>query len=150
MDACARLCSLVGEIVENAPDAWSARRLMVEIGVQAAGVRRGPFWLIDAATGGRNVIRGTGFAPPFDDATRGQARHFAGIVAVAARLGPGIARRASIVLGRDHPDSADGRLTDAAVQFARLLSSGELTRSEAADWLARRMCAAGPAGSVTP
>jgi hypothetical protein len=141
MDACSRLCSLVAAIDEGAPTRWSMRRFLVEIGRAGAGVRLGPLWMLDAATGGRNVIRGRGFAPEYDDATRGQARHFAGIVAVAARVGPRAARWASIRIGGDRPDTADGRLTDAAVEFTRLLRSGELPRSEAAGWLRERLCA---------
>jgi hypothetical protein len=151
MDACTRLCALVADIDRRAPQSWSARRFLVELGVRAAGVRRGPLWLVDAATGGRNVLRGTGFAAPYDDSTRGQARHFAGIVAVAARIGPRAARRASVLVGRDHPDSADGRLTDAAVEFVGLVTSGDLPRADAAAWLERRLCgraaAEGPGAS---
>jgi hypothetical protein len=141
MEACARLCRLVATIDAGAPADWSARRFLVEIGRAGGGVRLGPLWVLDAATGGRNVIGGTGFAPAFDDATRGQARHFAGIVAVAARIGPGPARWASIRIGRDRPDSADGRLTDAALEFTALLASGGLARADAAEWLHDRICA---------
>ena len=94
---------------------------------RSAGVRRGLFWPLDAGRGGSNRIRGRGFRRQVDDGTDGQARHFAGIVAVAARH-----RRTSRRAGwpstsrRDAPDSADGRLTEHALDFVRLVRSGEL------------------------
>ncbi|MCS5719971.1 hypothetical protein N1027_17710 [Herbiconiux sp. CPCC 205763] len=147
MDACTRLCSVADEIAGRAiASRATPRRFLVEFGHAAGGVRTGPLWLLDAARGGRNRIVGQGFAPEFDDSTRGQARHFAGIVAVATRIGPTPARWASVHLGRDRPDSADGRLTDAAIEFTRLVASGRLALGEASTWIAHRLCAAPPAG----
>ncbi|MGD8166745.1 hypothetical protein ACEXOS_005940 [Herbiconiux sp. P16] len=146
MDACTRLCSVADEIAGRAiASRASPRRFLVEFGRAAAGVRTGPLWVVDAARGGRNRVAGRGFAAEFDDSTRGQARHFAGIVAVAARIGPAPARWASVHLGRDRPDSADGRLTDAAIEFTRLVASGRLPLGETSTWIARRLCAAPPA-----
>jgi hypothetical protein len=142
MDACERLCSVTDEIAARAIASGSSpRRFLVEVGRVAAGVRLGPFWVLDAARGGRNRLTGRGFAPEFDDSTRGQARHFAGIVAVAARIGPGPARWASVHVGRDRPDSADGRLTDAAIEFTRLVASGRLPLADTSVWIAQRLCA---------
>ncbi len=142
MDACTQLCTTAAEIATRSlATRATPRRYLVELGRAAAGVRLGPLWLLDAARGGRNRIPGRGFAPEFDDSTRGQARHFAGIVAVAARIGPGPARWASVHVGRDHPDTADGRLTDAAVEFTRLVASGRLPLADTSAWIARHLCA---------
>ena len=113
------------------------------------GVRRGPLWLTDAASGGSNRLRGRGFRAAVDDATDGQARHFAGTVAVAARLGGRVTRWLSVVVLRDAPDTADGRLADEALEFARLIRSGELAQSDAADWVRRRLCHASGAGQLS-
>ncbi|MCS5733688.1 hypothetical protein [Herbiconiux daphne] len=138
MDACARLCALADELAAAHP---SPRRFLVELGSAAGGVRLGPLWMLDAASGGRNRLTGRGFAAEFDDRTRGQARHFAGIVAVAARVGPRLARWASVHVGRDAPDSADGRLSDEAIEFARLVTSGRLALADTPDWISQHICA---------
>ncbi|WP_382306477.1 hypothetical protein [Herbiconiux sp. UC225_62] len=146
MDACTRLCSVADEVAARViASRATPRRFLVEFGRAAAGVRTGPLWVLDAARGGRNRLPGRGFAPEFDDSTRGQARHFAGIVAVAARIGPAAARWASVHLGRDHPDSADGRLTDAAIEFTRLVASDRLPLGDTSTWIAQHLCASPPA-----
>ncbi|WP_440710596.1 hypothetical protein [Herbiconiux sp. YIM B11900] len=150
MDACAELCSLLERLV-SAPDARerTPRGYLREVGRQTAGIRLGPLWAWDAIRGGRNHLPGTGFAGPFDDSTRGQARHFGGIVAVTARIGPRLARWGSIHIGRDRPDTADGRLSDAAIEFSRLVLQGRLRPADASDWVRRRLCAtAGPQPSA--
>jgi hypothetical protein len=136
MDACARLAESIDRLAERG---HSSGRFLRELG-RAAGVRRGPLWLTDAATGGRNRIRGRGFHPAVDDDTDGQARHFAGTVAVAARLGGPITRWLTTVVLRDPPESADGRLSDEAIEFVRLVRSGELAQADAADWVRERLC----------
>jgi hypothetical protein len=136
MDACARLAESIDRLAERG---HSSGRFLRELG-RAAGVRRGPLWLTDAATGGRNRIRGRGFHPAVDDDTDGQARHFAGTVAVAARLGGPITRWLTTVVLRDPPESPDGRLSDEAIEFVRLVRSGELPQAEAADWVRERLC----------
>lgn len=136
MDACARLAESIDRLAERG---HSSGRFLRELG-RAAGVRRGPLWLSDAATGGRNRIRGRGFHPAVDDDTDGQARHFAGTVAVAARLGGPITRWLTTVVLRDPPGSADGRLSDEAIEFVRLVRSGELAQADAADWVRERLC----------
>lgn len=143
VDACAELCSLL-ERLAVAPGVRerSSRGYLREIGREAAGIRLGPLWAWDAIRGGRDRLPGTGFAVPFDDSTRGQVRHFGGIVAVAARLGPHLARWASIHVGRDRPDTPDGRLSDAAIEFSRLVTAGRLLPADAAGWVRERLCAA--------
>jgi hypothetical protein len=41
---------------------------------------------------------------------------------------------------RDPPDSADGRLSEEAIEFVRLVRSGELAQADAAGWVRRRLC----------
>jgi hypothetical protein len=136
-DACARLADACRRI---APQSSSPAEFLRELGHQVAGIRRGPLWALDAARGGRNRISGRGFRRQVDDGTDGQARHFAGIVAVAARVGARPARWLSVHVGGDAPDSADGTLTDHAVEFVRLIRSGELTGEQAAAWVESTIC----------
>jgi hypothetical protein len=136
MDACAALAESIDRLAERG---HSNRRFLKELG-RLGGVRRGPLWLTDAASGGSNRLRGRGFRPPVDDATDGQARHFAGTVAVATRVGGRMTRWLSTVVLRDAPDTADGRLTDEAIEFVRLVRSGELAQADAAGWVRRRLC----------
>ena len=138
MDACTALAESIDRLAERG---HSSRRFLKELG-RAAGVRRGPLWLVDAASGGRNRIRGRGFHDTLDDDSDGQARHFAGTVAVAARLGGGITRWLTVHVLRDAPDSADGRLSDEAIEFVRLVRSGELSQPDAAGWVRDRLCRA--------
>jgi hypothetical protein len=136
MDACTALAESIDRLAERG---HSSRRFLKELG-RAAGVRRGPLWLVDAASGGRNRIRGRGFHATLDDDSDGQVRHFAGTVAVAARLGGGITRWLTVHVLRDAPDSADGRLSDEAIEFSRLVRTGHLSQSDAAGWVRDRLC----------
>jgi hypothetical protein len=136
MDACTALAESIERLAERG---YSNRRFLRELG-RAAGVRRGPMWLFDAASGGRNRIRGRGFHPAVDDDTDGQVRHFAGTVSVAARVGGTITRWLTVHVLRDSPDSPDGRLSDEAIEFARLVRSGELGQADAPDWVRGRLC----------
>lgn len=136
MDACAALADSIAALAERG---YPNRRFLKELG-RAAGVRRGPLWLLDAARGGRNRLRGRGFRPAVDDDTDGQARHFAGTVAVAARIGGGLTRWLTVRVLRDTADTADGRLSEEAIAFAGLIGSGELAQADAADWVRRRLC----------
>lgn len=138
MDACGELCIKAARI---AATAGSPRRFLVRFGRSVAGVRSGPFWFLDAGSGGRNLVRGMGFRPEFDDGTRGQARHFAGIVAASVRIGPALTRWASIHVLRDPADTPDGRLTEKALEFSELVRTAELPLPEAAAWLSRELCA---------
>ncbi|WP_395244165.1 hypothetical protein ACGGZK_18885 [Agromyces sp. MMS24-K17] len=136
MDACAALADSIDRLAERG---HSNRRFLKELG-RVGGVRRGPFWLTDAGSGGSNRLQGRGFAPEFDDDTTGQARHFAGTVAVTARIGGGLARWLTTTVLRDRPDTADGRLSAEAIEFARLIRSGELAQADAGAWVRSRIC----------
>ena len=137
MSACADLVDTAARIAAVSP---SPRTFLLQLGVEAGGVRRGPRWLLDAGRGGRNRLPGGGFRGHIDDGTAGQARHFAGIVAVATRIGPALTRWLSIHLGRDAPDTADGRLTDHALDFVRRTLDGRLSPSEAPAWIRMHLC----------
>jgi hypothetical protein len=89
------------------------------------------------------------FRAAVDDATQGQARHFAGTVAVAARFSGRLTRWLSVAVLRDAPDTADGRLSDEAFEFTRLIRSGELTQADAAGWVRRRLCHAADPGRLS-
>ncbi|GIT78548.1 hypothetical protein LLS1_02170 [Leifsonia sp. LS1] len=137
MNACADLVSTAERLARTSA---SSRRFFVDLGAEAGGVRRGPLWFWDAARGGRNRIRGRGFRPHVDDGTDGQARHFAGILAVAARIGVRATRWFAIHVLGDAEDSADGRLTDHALDLVRLARSGAVTRATVGDWIRRTIC----------
>ncbi|WP_438854404.1 hypothetical protein [Agromyces sp. M3QZ16-3] len=138
MDACAALADSIDRLAARG---YANRRFLKELG-RAAGVRRGPLWLLDAASGGRNRLSGRGFRRRVDDRTDGQARHFAGTVAVAVRLGGHLTRWLTTVVLRDPPTTPDGRLSDEAIEFARLVRSGELAQADAAEWVRDRLCRA--------
>lgn len=138
MNACAALADVVSRLAERG---YTDGRFLREIG-RVGGVRLGPFWLTDAASGGSNRLRGRGFRAALDDDTDGQARHFAGTVAVAARIGGPAARWLTTVVLRDPPGTADGRLSDEAIAFVRAIRSGDVTQADAADWIRRRLCGA--------
>ncbi|GAA1059944.1 hypothetical protein GCM10009573_13700 [Agromyces bracchium] len=138
VDACAALAESIDRLAERG---YANRRFLRELG-RAAGVRRGLFWALDAASGGRNRLRGRGFRRHVDDRTDGQARHFAGTVAVAARLGGPLTRWLTTVVLRDPPTTPDGRLSDEAIEFARLIGTGELSQADAAGWVRDRLCRA--------
>lgn len=137
MDACSELVDVANRLASASA---TPRRFLIDLGVHAGGVRRGPLWMLDAASGGRNRISGRNFRRELDDGTDGQARHFAGTVAVAARIGAPLTRWLSIHVGRDAPDTADGRLTDKALDFARLVRSGELQPTASGDWIRTHLC----------
>ena len=138
MDSCAELVSIVERLGR---ETTRPRQFLLRLGTEAAGIRRGPLGFVDLARGGSNRLHGGGIRKPLDDRTGGQVRHFAGIATAAARVGPTPTRWLSILIGRDHPASADGRLTDLAVSFARQLLSGELPTTDAAGWVERNICA---------
>lgn len=139
MDACDQLAEACERIAARA---GSRGQFLRDLGHEVAGVRRGPFWFLDAGRGGSNRISGAGFRRHVDDGTDGQARHFAGIVAVAARLGPRLTRWLSIHVGRDAPETADGQLTDHALDFVRAIRSGELAPGQADAWVRSTLCGA--------
>lgn len=139
MNACAALAESVSRLADRG---YSDARFLREIG-RVAGVRRGLFWVTDAASGGSNRLRGRGFRARVDDDTDGQARHFAGTVAVAARIGGRASRWLTTVVLRDPPDTPDGRLSDEAIAFVGEIRSGALAQADAADWIRRRLCGCG-------
>lgn len=137
MDACSRLVAVVERIGAETSD---PNQFLLRLGAEAAGIRRGPRGFIDLARGGRNHLPGGGVRASLDDDTDGQIRHFVGIATSVARIGPRLTRWLSIVIGRDAPSSADGRLTDLAVTFAHELRSGTLPVSAAAAWVRTNIC----------
>lgn len=139
MDACAALADTIGALAQRG---HSDGRFLREVG-RIGGVRRGPLWISDAASGGSNRLRGRGFRRRLDDDTDGQARHFAGTVAVAARIGGRLTRFLTTRILRDAPDSADGRLSDEAISFVREVRSGRLAQRDAADWIRTNLCGRG-------
>jgi hypothetical protein len=147
VDGCERLAQACARVAARAS---SPGPFLRELGHEVAGVRRGMRWPLDAGRGGSNRIRGRGFRRHVDDGTDGQARHFAGIVAVAARIGPRLTRWLSIHVGRDAPDSADGRLTDHALDFVRLIRSGELAPGDADAWVRSTICGGARAAGRRP
>ncbi|MFF2371312.1 hypothetical protein [Agromyces sp. NPDC058110] len=139
MDACAALAESIERLAARE---HPNRRFLKELG-RIGGVRRGPLWITDAGSGGSNRLRGRGFRRRVDDDTGGQARHFAGTVAVTARVGGRFSLWLTTHVLRDGPDTADGRLSAEAIEFVRLIRSGELAQADAADWVRRRLCHAG-------
>ncbi|MFF2050210.1 hypothetical protein ACFVU2_01295 [Leifsonia sp. NPDC058194] len=137
MNACADLVSAAARI---AAQSATSRAFLIDLGAEVGGVRRGPLWFVDAGRGGRNRLRGRGFRPHVDDGTDGQARHFAGIAAVAARIGARPTRWLALHVLRDPAGSADGRLTDHALDLVRLTRSGELNRRTVAEWIRVTIC----------
>ncbi|MCU1480861.1 MAG: hypothetical protein JWQ19_1647 [Subtercola sp.] len=138
-DACAALCAMADRLAGR--EAGAERRYLVEFGRAGAGIPSGPLWFVAAGAGGRNVFRGRGFRPELDDGSNGQARHFAGIVATAARIGAPATRWLSVHVRRDGLDTADGRLTEVALEFVTGIRSGDITPADASAWLRARLCA---------
>jgi hypothetical protein len=145
-DACRAMAEVAAEIATTEPEI-EPRALLRLLGERVAGIDPGIGGILDLARGGSNELWGGGFRSEFDDGTDGQARHFAGTAASAALFGP---RATELVAHRvlDAPETADGRLSSKAVEFARLLLDGELQVGEAAGWIRAEICA--PAKEVTP
>ncbi|MDF2443442.1 MAG: hypothetical protein JWR01_1645 [Subtercola sp.] len=137
MDACTELAALAGRV---AAEATSPREFVLTLGTRAAGIRRGPLWMLDAALAGRNRLPGRGFAPPFDDGSTGQARHFAGTAVSTARLGAAVTRWVSVHVRQDPLDTADGRLGEQAIAFVGLLLAGELAPGDTPAWIREHLC----------
>jgi hypothetical protein len=117
------------------------RQFLERLALEVAGIRPGWPGTLDLALGGRDVIRGRGWRPEYSDGSRGQARHFVGLAAATVRFGPGPTRWVSVRIRRDPADSPDGRLTDAAIEFAVGILHGDLSVADAADWIRGRLCA---------
>ncbi|SMH27853.1 hypothetical protein SAMN06295885_0062 [Rathayibacter oskolensis] len=139
-NACLILADRVDALAASSPP---PRALIRSVATEVAGIRPGPLGAIDLLGGGRNRIRGRGFLGPYDDGTRGQARHFAGVAGATLYLGGGLARLFLRTAGGDRKGSADDRLTRRAVEWSRLLRRGELAGSEAGEWIRREVCACG-------
>lgn len=137
MDACARLVALIERLSSETTE---PKQFLIRLGSEAAGIRTGPLGYVDLARGGKNRLPGGGVRAVLDDDTDGQIRHFVGIATAAARIGPRLTRWLSVVVGRDEPTSADGRLSDLAVTFARDLLAGTLPVTDAAAWVRRHVC----------
>ena len=142
--ACAALAVLASLIVDADPSV-DAGTFLERLGEQAAGVRPGVRGIADLATGGDDHLRGTGFRDELDDGTAGQARHFAGVAAAAARFGDELTDFAGRTVHGDDSGTADAKLTHKALEFVHLLESGDLTPRGAADWIRAEVCEGGAA-----
>ena len=145
-DACG---ALVAMAEREATAGVTPRRFLRRLGTLGAGIRPGPFGLLDLFLAGRNTLPGRGFRHELDDGTDGQVRHFCGIAACCTILGRTPTRWISVHVRRDAPDSPDGRLTDLAVELARLLDDGELAVADAPGWIGRTLCGR-PPGTLPP
>lgn len=138
--ACERLADTADAI--NADESGvDGKDFLLELGERAAGIRRGFSGLIDLVAGGSNPIEGGGFKEEYGDGSGRQVRHFAGMAAAAARLGPDVSSWTGEHVRRDPDDSADGRLNEAAIRFARGLLDGDLSPADAGAWIREHVCA---------
>jgi hypothetical protein len=135
--ACERLAGLAGHLAETDD---SVNEFLLDLGQQAGGISKGRRALADLAHGGRNRILGRGFKQRFDDGSAGQVRHFVGYVRASMYGGANVTRWISEHLRHDAPDSADGRLGDAGIEFEQDLISGRLDPSGGSSWLRRHLC----------
>jgi hypothetical protein len=136
-DACSALADRTDSLAASSP---RPRALIAALARDAAGIRSAPAGVLDLARGGRNRIRGRGFREAYDDGTRGQARHFAGVAGATLYLGGPLAHLLMRTLGGDASGSADDRLTRRAVEWSRLLRRGDLPVAEAGAWIRREIC----------
>ena len=136
-NACLALAALAEREARARP---APRELVRRLGLVGAGVRPGPLGLLDLARAGRDGLPGGGFRAELDDGTDGQVRHFCGIAACCVRFGGGATRWVSIHLRRDPPEEPDGRLTDLAIEFVRLLVRGRLDVADSGRWLRETLC----------
>jgi hypothetical protein len=148
--ACQRLASLSAGLGkrESTPSGF-----LRALGLAAAGIRPPPRALADLARGGRDLIPGGGFRAAYSDGTTGQVRHFAGVAVASVYGGAAATRLASVFLRRDPVRSADGRLSERALDFVALVESGELPPEQAGAWILENICrptglGAGLAGPV--
>ncbi len=136
-NACQRLAGLSAGLGkrESTPGGF-----LRALGLAAAGIRPPPRALADLARGGRNLIPGGGFRAPYSDGTAGQVRHFAGVAVAGVYGGAAATRLASVLLRRDPERSADGRLSERALDFASLVESGELPPAQTGAWILANIC----------
>jgi hypothetical protein len=138
-DGCRQLAEVSDQIVAADPDI-SSRDYLRALGRLVAGIEPGVEGILDLARGGSNEISGKGFKPEYDDGSMGQARHFAGTAVSVALFG---ARATGIIAHSmvDPPDTPDGRLSAAAIEFANLIMSEELPVADASSWIVDELCA---------
>jgi hypothetical protein len=135
--ACQRLAALAAGLgLRESTPAGFLRAL----GQGAAGIRPPPRALSDLARGGRDLIPGGGFRARYSDGSSGQVRHFAGVAVASAYGGAAATRVISVVFRRDPVRSADGRLSEHALDFATLVSSGELPLEQTGTWILENLC----------
>lgn len=139
MTGCEQLAEVCDEIVTEDPEISPSDYLRA-LGNRVAGIDTGIEGIIDLARGGSNEISGRGFKPEFDDDSDGQARHFAGTAASVAIFG-GRATEFVTHTFLDPPDTPDGRLSSAAVEFATQILDESLPLTEASDWIRDNICA---------
>jgi hypothetical protein len=135
--ACERLAGLAGYLAETDD---SVNEFLLDLGRRAGGISEGRRALDDLARGGRNRIPGKGFKGRFDDGSIGQVRHFVGYVRASMYGGADVTRWISEHLRHDAPNSADGRLGDAGIEFEQDLITGRLQPSQGSAWLRRHLC----------
>ncbi|PPI18764.1 hypothetical protein C5D34_14005 [Rathayibacter sp. AY1B1] len=140
IDACSELADRADALAAAHP---RPRAFLAAVAKDVAGIRSAPLGALDLAHGGRNRIRGKGFRGPYDDGTRGQARHFAGVAGATLYLGGPLAHLFLRTIGGDVRGSADDRLTTRAVEWSRLLRRGELAVADAGAWIRREICSSG-------
>lgn len=135
--ACERLAGLANALGDREPTPGGFLRAL---GLAAAGIRPPPRALADLARGGRDLIAGGGFRAAYSDGSAGQVRHFAGVAVASVYGGAAATRLASVFLRRDPVRSADGRLSERALDLASLLESGELPLEQAGAWILENLC----------
>lgn len=113
----------------------SPRAFLRAFAWNCARIRPGLLGYRDLATGGGNRFPGSGFKSEFDDGTRGQVRHFAGIAVAPVLIGDRLAAWASRAVLRDADHSADGRLSRAALEFSRGIRDGAIALDDSGDWI---------------
>jgi hypothetical protein len=115
------------------------RKFLRAFAWNCALIRPGLRGVIDLATGGGNRFSGSGFRGEYDDGTRGQVRHFAGVAAAPVILGERLATWGARTALRDPADSADGRLSEAALEFSGALRDGTLLPERAGEWIRQNL-----------
>src|SRR5882757_905862 len=135
--ACERLAGLTSYLADTDDN---VNEFLLDLGQQAGGISKGPRALTDLARGGSNRIPGRGVKQRFDDGSVGQVRHFVGYVRASMFGGANVTRWISEHLRHDPPDSPDGRLGDAGIEFAQNLIAGRLELSESSAWLRDHLC----------
>jgi hypothetical protein len=138
-NACNALAALADEIASTSLDA-TPKSFILALGERAAGIDLGLEGYIDLMRGGENSLPGRGFRGEFDDSTDWQVRHFAGAAAATALFGADATRWLTANVLRDAPGTADGRLTEAAIEFSTLLLNGELPLEDASQWMLEKLC----------